>query len=157
MGCQGSIASKIIDKQADFVIALRSNQGSLHEDVELLVTEQKATGFQDTTISHDQTIDGDHGRIETGTTTAIHDVDWLQERHAWPSLKGRARLTARSRMRRFSTSPHWLSRPSVWADRAQPLAVENTMHWVMDMTFRDDGGPRPAVLPEQRCWAPVRS
>jgi hypothetical protein len=59
----------------------------LHEDVELFVTEQKVTGFQDTTISRDQTIDGDHGRIETRTTTAIHVVGWLQERHAWPSLK----------------------------------------------------------------------
>ncbi len=36
----------------------------------------------------DQTVDGDHGRIETRTTTVIHDVAWLQERHDWPGLKG---------------------------------------------------------------------
>src|ERR1700674_5828927 len=49
MGCQREIARKIIDKKADYVIALKGNQGTLHEDVELFVAEQKAKGFQDTT------------------------------------------------------------------------------------------------------------
>src|SRR5271166_431048 len=69
---------KIIDKKADFVLALKGNQGSLREDVEVLVAEQKAKGFADTEISRDRTIDGDHDRIETRTTTVIHDVERLQ-------------------------------------------------------------------------------
>jgi predicted transposase YbfD/YdcC len=81
MGCQRDIAQKVIDKKADYVLALKGNQGSLREDVELFATEQKAKGFTDTKISQDRTVDGDHGRIETRTTTVIHDVDWLQERH----------------------------------------------------------------------------
>src|SRR5437660_689146 len=56
-------------------------------DVELFVAEQKAAGFKDAEISRDETVDGDHGRIETRTVTVIHDVDWLQERHNWPGLK----------------------------------------------------------------------
>ena len=87
MGCQRDIAQKIVDKKADYVLALKGNQGSLREDVELFVAEQKAKDFKDTTISRDQTVDGDHGRIETRTTTVIHDVAWLQERHDWPGLK----------------------------------------------------------------------
>ena len=51
------------------------------------MAEQKATGFKHTKISRDQTVDGDHGRIETRTTTVIHDVAWLQKRHDWPGLK----------------------------------------------------------------------
>jgi len=43
--------------------------------------------FKHTTISRDQTVDGDHGRIETRTTTVINDVAWLQQRHHWPGLK----------------------------------------------------------------------
>ncbi len=86
MGCQREIAQKVVDKKADYVLALKGNQGSLREDVETFVAEQKATGFKDTTISRDQTVDGDHGRIETRTTTVIHDVAWLQERHNWPGL-----------------------------------------------------------------------
>ena len=87
MGCQRDIAQKIVDKKADYVLALKGNQGSLREDVEMFVAEQKAAGFKDTKISRDQTVDGDHGRIETRTTTVIHDVAWLQERHNWPGLK----------------------------------------------------------------------
>ncbi len=87
MGCQRDIAQKIVDKKADYVLALKGNRGSLREDVELFVAEQKASGFSDTKISQDTTVDGDHGRIETRTTTVIQDVAWLQERHDWPGLK----------------------------------------------------------------------
>src|SRR4051794_4723251 len=76
MGCQRDIAQKVVDKKADCVLALKGNQGALREDVELFVAEQKAAGFKDTEISRDQTVDGDHGRIETRTTTVIHDVAW---------------------------------------------------------------------------------
>jgi len=86
MGCQREIAQKVVEKKADYVLALKGNQGSLREDVELFVAEQKTAGFKQTTVSSDQTVDGDHGRIETRTTTVIHDVGWLQERHNWPGL-----------------------------------------------------------------------
>jgi hypothetical protein len=67
MGCQRNIAKKIIARKADYILALKGNQGTLHEDVELFANEQKANGFKDTTISRHETIDGDHGRIETRT------------------------------------------------------------------------------------------
>src|SRR5207245_9541499 len=88
MGCQRDIAAQIMEQKADYVLALKGNQGSLREDVELFVAEQKAAGFKDTEISRDETVDGDHGRIETRTTTVIHDIAWLQERHDWPGLNG---------------------------------------------------------------------
>jgi predicted transposase YbfD/YdcC len=86
MGCQRAIAQKILDKKADYLFGLKGNQGSLREDVELLVTEQKAKDFADSEISRAETIDADHGRIETRTTTVIHDIEWLRERHNWPGL-----------------------------------------------------------------------
>ena len=48
MGCQRDIAKPILDQKADYVLALKGNQGSLQEDVELFVTEQKARGFAET-------------------------------------------------------------------------------------------------------------
>jgi predicted transposase YbfD/YdcC len=59
IGCQREIAQKVVEKQADYVLALKGNQGSLREDVELFVAEQKAAGFKDTTISQHQMVDGD--------------------------------------------------------------------------------------------------
>jgi len=88
MGCQRNIAKKIIAKKADYIIALKGNQGTVHDDVKVFVAEKNANDFKDTVISQHKTVDADHGRIETRTYTAIHDVEWLQERHDWPGLEG---------------------------------------------------------------------
>ena len=145
MGCQRAIAQKIVDKKADYVLALKGNQGSMCEDVELFAAEQKAKGFENTTISRDQTTDGDHGRIETRTTTVIHDIAWLQERHDWPGLKGVVMIESIreindkiERETRF-----YVTSLVLLADQLGPIirshwAVENSLHWVMDMVFRDD-------------------
>jgi hypothetical protein len=68
-------------KKADYVLTLKGNQGSLHDDVDEFVSEQKANGFKNSQISQFETVGGDHGRIETRKTTVIHDVDWPQNRH----------------------------------------------------------------------------
>ncbi len=145
MGCQRSIAEKIIDKKADYVLALKGNQGTLREDVELFASEQKARKFKDTSISRDETVDGDHGRIETRTTTVIHDVAWLQERHQWPGLKAVVMVESSreigdkiERETRF-----YITSLTLPANQMGPIvrshwAVENSLHWVMDMVFRDD-------------------
>ena len=145
MGCQRAIVQKIIDKKADYVLALKGNQGSLHEDVKLFVAEQTANGFKHTTISRDRSVDADHGRIETRDVTVIHDVAWLQERHAWPGLN---RIIMVESSREFSDRTEretrlYLTSLNTQAAVLGPIvrshwAVENSLHWVMDMTFRDD-------------------
>jgi predicted transposase YbfD/YdcC len=145
MGCQRDIAAKILDKKADYVLALKGNQGTLQEDVAIFADEQRANGFKDTKVSRHETVDGDHGRIETRTYTAFHDVAWLQERHDWPGLRGVVMVESRREIdgkieqetRFYITSLVWL------ASLLGPVirdhwAVENSLHWVMDMVFRDD-------------------
>ena len=145
MGCQRDIAQRVIDKKADYVLALKGNQGSLRDDAELFVTEQKASGFVDTEISRDTTVDGDHGRIETRTTTVIHDVEWLQQRHSWPGLKG---VVIVESCREISgkierETRYYITSMSMTAVHLGHVirshwAIENSLHWVMDMMFRDD-------------------
>jgi predicted transposase YbfD/YdcC len=145
MGCQRDIAQKIVDKKADYVLALKGNQGSLREDVEVFVAEQKAKDFKDTTISRHETIDGDHGRIETRTTTVIHDVAWLQERHNWPALKAVVVVeSAREIAGKIERETRfYITSLVLLAILLGPIvrghwAIENSLHWVMDMVFRDD-------------------
>ena len=145
MGCQRDIAQKILDKKADYVLALKGDQGTLREDVELFVGEQKANKFKDTKISQDQTVDGNHGRIETRTTTVIHDVTWLRERHDWPGLKAvvivdSTRETAGKieRETRFYVTSLVLLASLLGPIIRSHWAIENSLHWVMDMIFRDD-------------------
>jgi predicted transposase YbfD/YdcC len=145
MGCQRDIAQKIVEKKADYVLALKGNQGSLREDVELFVAEQTAVGFKHSKISRDQTVDGDHGRIETRTTTVIHDVAWLRQRHNWPGLNAvvivesvRQTPDKEERETRF-----YITSLLLLASMLAPVvrghwAIENSLHWVMDMVFRDD-------------------
>lgn len=145
MGCQRLISEQIVEKKADYVLALKGNQGALHDDVKTFVDEQKTKNFADTTVSRSETVDGDHGRIETRKFTVIHEVEWLVNRHKWPGLKGIVVVesrrqtgdTAETETRLFITSS------TMDAERLGPFvrghwAVENSLHWVLDMVFRDD-------------------
>jgi predicted transposase YbfD/YdcC len=145
MGCQRGIAQKIIDKKADYILALKGNQGALRDDVELFAAEQKARDFKDTTVSRHQTIDGEHGRIETRSVTVIHDIDWLQERHQWPGLKSVVMVESTreigektERETRFYITSMVLLASLIGPFIRDHWAVENSLHWVLDMVFRDD-------------------
>ena len=144
IGCQREIAKKIVAKKADYVLALKGNQGTLRDDVELFAKEQKAKDFKDTTVSQAETVDGDHGRIETRRTTVFHDIGWLQERHDWPGLKAVVMIESE---REIGTKVERETRFYITSatDEADKLgdvvrhhwAVES-MHWLMDCVFRDD-------------------
>ena len=145
MGCQRNIAKKIIAKKADYIIALKGNQGTLHDDVKVFVAEQKANDFRDTVISQYKTVDADHGRIETRTYTAIHDVEWLQERHDWPGLKGVIMVESRreSDGKVTQETRFYITSLILRANLVGPMIrdhwmIENGLHWIMDMVFRDD-------------------
>jgi predicted transposase YbfD/YdcC len=145
IGCQRSIAMKIIAKKADYIIALKRNQGTLREDVGVFAAEQKVNGFTNTTISRHETVDGDHGRIETRATTVIPDVGWLQERHDWPGLQGVVMVESRREIEgkvtqetRFYITSLVLSAHAIGPMIRDHWAIENSLHWVMDMVFRDD-------------------
>jgi len=145
MGCQRTIAKKIIDKKADFILALKGNQGALHEDVKVFVAEQKAKDFKDTTVSRHETVDGDHGRIETRRYTVIHDVGWLQERDDWPGLQGVVMVESTREIggKMDQETRFYITSLALLALAIAPMirghwAIENSLHWVMDMVFRDD-------------------
>jgi len=145
MGCQRDIATKIVEKKADYIVALKGNQGTLREDVEVFVDEQKALKYRDATISTHETIDADHGRIETRNYTVIHDVDWLQARHQWPGLNAVVVVESRREINgkitdetRFYITSLVMPATAVGPMIRAHWAIENSLHWVMDMVFRDD-------------------
>ncbi len=139
MGCQRSIARKIIDKKADFIIPLKGNQGTLREDVDVFAAEQK-----DTTVSRHETVDADHCRIETQISTVIHDVEWQQKRHDWPGPQGVVMVESHGEIDgRITKEARFITSLVLLANAIRPMirdhwAVENCLHWVMDLVFRDD-------------------
>lgn len=145
MGCQREIAAKIVEKEAGYVLALKGNQGRLRDDVEEFFVEQKAIKYRDCVADHHQTIEKNHGRIETRIVTVIGDIGWLTARHQWPGLKSIVMVESRRELadktecefRFYITSRDADAQRLGEAVRAH-WGIENGLHWVMDMVFRDD-------------------
>src|SRR6266481_6729005 len=81
LNCQRGIAQQIKDQGGDYVLALKGNQGTLHDDVRRFLDDP-----QSKVVTAKPTVDADHGLIETRTATVSTDIDWLQEDHQWPGL-----------------------------------------------------------------------
>ncbi len=145
MGCQKEIAKKIVAKEADYVLALKGNQGTLSDDVELFFAEQNSCKFKDTVISRHQTLEKSHGRIETRTYTSVDAIDWLKKRHDWIGLKSIVMVESIREIVGGKTEQETRFYISSLAGDAvrqgdairSHWAVESH-HWVMDMVFRDD-------------------
>lgn len=145
MGCQREIAKKIVEKGADYVLALKGNQSSLAEDVRLFDAEQSAANFADTKVDRTETVDGDHGRIETRKITVFQDVEWLQQRHAWPGLKSVIKVESRREIgakveneTRFYLASAIMAAILAAAFVRAHWGIENSLHWVLDVVMRDD-------------------
>lgn len=145
IGCQKNIAQKIVDKNADYVLALKGNQGNLHEDVEFYFKEQKNCDFSDAKHNFYESINGDHGRIETRKYCITEDIDWLKERHEWPGLTSIGFVeSTREKGDKISVETRYYIN-SISADVKQfaeavrgHWGIENKLHWVLDVTFKED-------------------
>jgi predicted transposase YbfD/YdcC len=145
MGCQKEIAKKIVAKEADYVLALKGNQGTLNDDVTLFFSEQKACKFKDVKYSRHETLEKSHGRIETRVFTSIDDIKWLKDRHDWTGLKSIVMVESIREIiggKTESETRYYISSLAADAVR-QGDAIRShwsveSHHWVMDCVFRDD-------------------
>ena len=145
MGCQKKIAEKIIAKSADYVFGLKGNQATLRTDVEDLFTEQMACNFKDVAVSRAIGTDAGHGRIETREVFAVGDIAWLRQNHEWAGLRSiimvvssRETQKGTERERRFYISSLPADAEKLGSAIRQHWGVENALHWVLDVNFRDD-------------------
>jgi predicted transposase YbfD/YdcC len=145
MGCQRQIAQKIIDREGHYVLALKGNQSSLQEDVQLFMEDRIARGITEQGDSY-ELVEKSHGRIEIRKCWTCWQVDWLTDRHAWPGLASIVAVESTrtvdgktSTERRYFISSHS-------GRQAQKLAVlirnhwrvENELHWTLDVSFNED-------------------
>ncbi len=79
LNCQRAIAEQIVEQQGDYALALKANQGTLHEDVVLLLDDPELKASRTAPL-----VEADHGRIETRTATVSTEIGWLQKQHQWP-------------------------------------------------------------------------
>ena len=145
MGCQREIAKTIIEQGADYVLALKGNQGDLHDDVRQLFTSARAQKFDNIEHQFYSTVEKGHGRIEKRYYWTMGNTEFLIGTEKWTGLKSIGMvesernlngvvsieqryyiLSIESDVHRFSQSvrSHW--------------SIENQLHWILDVGFDED-------------------
>jgi len=151
MGCQRTIAAQLQEQGADYVLALKGNQPTLHATVAAAFAETHTTAagaWQPVEQDAAQTLDGGHGRVERRRYTALSDPDLLaclDPTGAWPGLRSVIEVET---ARRPATAPaseqryYLASLPPDAARLGQAIrahwGIENRLHWVLDVQFRED-------------------
>jgi predicted transposase YbfD/YdcC len=156
MGCQKKIAKEIIEADADYVLALKGNQETVHAEVK---------SFLDATLEEKQkqrpkgavipkaaahlqqleTVEKDHGRLETRRYYQSAELDWFADRAKWEGLRSVGMVQAVREVDGKTTTERRYYLSSLSLDVATfaravrgHWGVENKLHWVMDVCFRED-------------------
>jgi predicted transposase YbfD/YdcC len=148
MGCQTEIAQQIREQEADYILALKANQGTLHSDVQDLFAYARQINFKDVAHDYHKTVDKNHGRIEIRQHWTISEPDWLEylnPKEAWADLQSIGMVQAERRVgdeatcetRYYITSLSGKATEFAYAVRAH-WGIENSVHWVLDVAFRED-------------------
>lgn len=152
MGCQKEIAANIIDQQADYVLALKGNHATVHEEVKGFFEDAVppcAVRCADTAekdkMDFHQTIDKGHGRIETRRYWQSTHIDWFEDRALWKGLRSFGMVESIRKVKGKSTIErrYFLSSLPLNARRFGEAVrghwgIENSLHWSLDVTFRED-------------------
>ena len=146
MGCQTDIGEKIVEKGGHFLLALKGNQGEFHQDVSLylnaLIDNPSHQAFD-----YHQSVNGDHGRIETRKVWLVTELDWLLQRHPrWATVKGIAVVESKRMIgddcsveRRYYITSHFDKDAQFISDGIRDhWHVENKLHWQLDVSFNED-------------------
>lgn len=148
MGTQHKIANQIMDKGGNYILALKGNHKTLENDVQDIF--KNIPQINNKYISMHETCDKSHGRFEVRNCVVIKDNEWLNwlkdSRKEWASIKSVIKITSsRSIKGKESTENRFyisgLDNPS--AEQSlnyirSHWAIENNLHWTLDMSFGDD-------------------
>ena len=146
IGCQKKIARQIVEQGADYVLALKANQGTLHTDMRDLFEDARAIDFVD--CDYQKTIEKGHGRIEIRECWTTAHPDYLASLYKpeqWPGLQTVVMVCTERRVGDLSEKETRYYISSLPSDAKQLLDtvrahwhIENRLHWVLDVTFRED-------------------
>ena len=146
MGCQKEIAEKITSKGGNYMLALKGNQGILQQEVEAWFHKARCSGFKGIAHQQFEQTDPGHGRIVVRRCTQIGlDLQWLTKGAQWAGLKTAVEIRSERHIngKLITETRYYISSHEVNAELAASAVrrhweVENKLHWVLDVTFRED-------------------
>lgn len=145
MGCQTAIAAQIVSQKGDYVLALKGNQGNLHEDVVQLFEQARQQHFRD--IEHDfyETQEQGHGRQESRRYWVMGQTEYLIGAENWAKLTTIGCVESQRQIGdkiTFETRYYLLSLPLDATRFAHAVrghwGIENQLHWILDVGFGED-------------------
>ena len=144
-GCQKAIAAKIVDGKGDYVLALKGNQEKLFEDVQFVMLCHMQDDFVGSPVSRHVEVEQGHGRVEARTYYQITAPSHLHGRSEWKGLKtigAAVRVyeengVEKRDIRYFISSLRCNGQQFANTVRSH-WGIENSLHWSLDMTFRED-------------------
>jgi predicted transposase YbfD/YdcC len=151
MGCQVKIAEKIVDKEADYLLAVKENQKFLLDDI------QEAFGSTAAKDTYKQSNVG-HGRVETRITSVIDDTDWICQKEEWKNLRSLIKVEGtrynKKTQKQESAERYYISSKKASARYFQQAVrthwqVENNLHWTLDVIFCEDDSKKRAAASAQ--------
>lgn len=146
MGCQKEIAAKIIDKEADYILAVKNNQEHLLDDLHEAFAQSKVDAIATQT-------ELGHGRIEKRTCKLIRDSEWVCKEKEWKALKTLIEIsTERTNKTTGETqreTRYYISSLQADAKRFNEAirrhwSIENNLHWCLDVVFKEDSSHKQA-------------
>jgi predicted transposase YbfD/YdcC len=145
MGCQREIAEKIREQGADYVLAVKKNQKELHQAIEDYFETAQQAGYRAVPLERLEEVDSGHGRVEVRRYQLVPDLRTLPKPEQWKDLQGIARVEGERHLGdRVSTEVRYYI--TSFGQDVGRLAeavrghwgIENSLHWVLDVTFRED-------------------
>lgn len=148
IGTQTKIAAQIIKQDADYLLPVKENQTHLLQDIALFFELAEKDGFAKVGHTYHRTVDNNHGRLEIRECWAIDgadNLDFLRGAAEWPGLRTIVKIRSERRLKQktevkiryFITSLANDARQILAAKRAH-WGIENSLHWVLDVAFRED-------------------
>ena len=154
MGCQTEIAKTIVEGGGDYLLAVKENQPTLYQDIAATFTEaaderRRTVDEQPRpSVEVSEEVDKGHGRVEKRTAKLCRDLSWLTAATRWPGLVYlvqvvRERTVLATGKTSIETAYYIGSNRRAAADKVAQIirrhwSIENELHWVLDMAFRED-------------------
>jgi predicted transposase YbfD/YdcC len=144
-GCQKEIAQTVRQQGGHYVLAVKGNQPTLHQDIQACFAEAAADDFA--AVRHDVCVsrEDSHGRLEERVCTVLYELEGLSSKEAWQDIKAVA-MVYRRRQEGDKVSQEWAYYISSRKLTAKQMAtavrghwgIENGLHWVLDVVFGED-------------------
>ena len=159
-GCQKNIAKKIVDAGGDYVLALKGNQRNMHKRIIALTDELFAKDWSGISFEQYDAKEKGHGRIDLFSYIQFPVPESLEGREQWAGLKsiGLASRISESANKETIDTRYYLCSTDVNITQfarnvRQHWSIENTLHWCLDVTFREDESRlRNRIAGENMAW-----